>query len=152
MLASGEECWIANLASIGAFGIMPTQSVYMVTKHAIQSFSENLFLELQLAGAPIHVSSVIPGYVKSAIFAANERSDEPEDAARHRQTMNAMMQVHGMDADEAGRVILEGIAAGRFWVSTQPEITAGMIAGRVAYLQDQADPPLTDATRALLGL
>ena len=152
MLASGEECWIANLASIGSFGIMPTQSAYMVTKHAIQSFSESLFLEMQLKGAPIHVSSVIPGYVKSAIFAANQASDEPADAARHRQTMNAMMQAHGMDADEAGRVILEGVAAGRFWVSTQPELTREMIAVRVAYLQDQADPPLTGETRALLGL
>ena len=152
MLASGKECWIANLSSIGAFGIMPTQSAYLLTKHAVQSFSESLFLELRLAGASIHVSSVIPGYVKSAIFAANPRDDEPEDAARHRRTMNAMMLAHGMDADEAGRVILEGIAAGHFWVSTQPEITAEMIAGRIAYLKDQADPPLTEATRTILGL
>ncbi len=151
MLASGEECWIANLASIGAFGIMPTQAAYLVTKHAVQAFSENLFLELQLAQAPIHVSSVIPGYVKTAIFAENDRKDEPADAARHRQTMSAMMQTHGMDADEAGRVILEGVAAGHFWVSTQPETTQQMVAGRIAYLQDQTDPPLRPETRALLG-
>ena len=151
MLASGEECWIANLASIGAFGIMPTQAAYLVTKHAVQSFSENLFLELQLAQAPIHVSSVIPGYVKTAIFAENDRNDEPADAARHRQTMSAMMQNHGMDADEAGRVILEGVAAGHFWVSTQPKTTKQMVAGRIAYLQDQTDPPLRPETRALLG-
>ena len=151
MLAGGEECWIANLASIGAFGIMPTQAAYLVTKHAVQSFSENLFLELQLAQAPIHVSSVIPGYVKTAIFAENDRKDEPADAARHRQTMSTMMQNHGMDADEAGRVILEGVAAGRFWVSTEPETTKQMVAGRIAYLQDQTDPPLRPETRALLG-
>ena len=152
MLDSGQECWIANLASIGAFGIMPTQSAYLVTKHAVQAFSENLFLELQLKGAPIHVSTVVPGYVKSAIFAANARGDEPADAARHRQTMQAMMQDHGMDADEAGHVILARVAAGHFWVSTQPEATARMIAGRIAYLQDQTDPPLSAATRALVDL
>ena len=114
--------------------------------------AENLFLELQLKGAPIHVSSVVPGYVKSAIFAANARGDEPADAARHRQTMQDMMQDHGMDANEAGRVILAGVAAGHFWVSTQPETTAQMIAGRIAYLQNQSDPPLSAATRALVGL
>ncbi len=151
MLASGEECWIANLASIGAFGIMPTQAAYLVTKHAVQSFSENLFLELQLAQAPIHLSSVIPGYVKTAIFAENDRKDEPADAAHHRQTMSAMMQNHGMDADEAGRIILEGVAAGRFWVSTHPETTKQMVAGRIAYFQDQTDPPLRPETRELLG-
>jgi NAD(P)-dependent dehydrogenase (short-subunit alcohol dehydrogenase family) len=150
MLASGHECWIANLASIGAFGIMPTQSAYMVTKHAVQSFTENLFLELQLVGAPIHVSSVVPGYVKSAIFAANAKGDEPADAARHRQTMDAMMQAYGMDADEAAQVIMQGVAAGQFWVSTQPEVTAQMIAGRVAFLQEQSDPPLSEETRGLL--
>lgn len=151
MLASGEECWIANLASIGAFGIMPTQSAYIATKHAVQSFTENLYLELKLVGAPIHVSSVVPGYVKSAIFAPNMHNDEPGNAAGHRQTMDTMMQAYGMDADEAGRVILEGVAAGKFWVSTQAEITAQMIADRVAFLQEQADPPLTAETRALLG-
>ena len=151
MLAGAAEGWIANLASIGAFGIMPTQAAYLVTKHAVQSFSENLYLELQLKGAAIHVSSVVPGYVKSAIFADNAAGDEPADAARHRETMTAMMQAHGMEAGEAARVILEGVASGHFWVSTHPEATAAMIAGRVAYMQRQSDPPLSDATRVLLG-
>src|SRR5690606_29713752 len=70
MLATGEEAWIANLASIGAFGMMPGQTAYIMSKHAIQSFSECLFLELQHAGAPIHVASVIPGMLKTSIFDA----------------------------------------------------------------------------------
>lgn len=151
MLAGGTECWIANLASIGSFGVMPTQSAYIATKHAIEAFSECLFLEMQLKRAPIHVSSVIPGYVRTAIFDADRGEGEPGDAGGYRQTMSAMMASYGMPADEAARVIMEGIAAGRFWVSTQPEVTREMVAGRVRFLQEQADPQLTEETRALLG-
>jgi NAD(P)-dependent dehydrogenase (short-subunit alcohol dehydrogenase family) len=152
MLASGEECWIANLASIGSFGVMPTQSAYIATKHAIEAFSECLFLEMELKGAPIHVSSVIPGYVKTAIFDADRGEGEPGDAGAYRRTMSAMMQAYGMPPDEAARVILEGIAANRFWVSTQPEVTHAMVAGRIRFLEGQCDPQLTGETKALLGL
>ena len=120
--------------------------------NAVQAFTENLFLELQLTGAPIHVSSVVPGYVKSAIFAANPKGDEPAQAERHRATMREMTQAYGMEADEAARVILEGVAAGKFWVSTHPDATAQMIAGRVGFLQEQSDPPLSEHTRGLLGV
>ena len=152
MLTSGAECWIANLASIGSFGIMPTQSAYMVTKHAVQSFTENLFLELQIKGAPIQVSSVIPGAVRTGIFSSAQGKDEPADAEGYRAAMDAMLQDHGMGVEAASTLIMQGIAAGQFWVSTQPEVTGEMIAGRVAYLQDQSDPPLSNQTRALLGL
>src|SRR5690606_34817941 len=51
MLAKGEEAWIANLASVGSFGMMPTQTAYILTKHAVQSFSECLYLEMEVAEA-----------------------------------------------------------------------------------------------------
>ena len=68
MLQAGEPAYIANLASVGAFGQMPLQTAYMVTKHAVQAFSECLYLEMQLQDKPIHVSSIIPGMVKTRIF------------------------------------------------------------------------------------
>ena len=151
MLASGAECWLANLASVGAFGMMPTQSAYMLTKHAVQSFSESLFLEMQVKGAPIHVSSIIPGTVKTGIFSVAAGAGEPDEGARYRKTMREMMAAYGMDLDEACRRILEQVAEGRFWVSTHPEMTAQMIEGRIAFLRAQADPSMTDETRALLG-
>ena len=62
--------------------MMPTQSAYMLTKHAVQSFSESLYLELELVKAPIHVASVIPGMLKTSIFDADGGKGEPEAAAR----------------------------------------------------------------------
>lgn len=151
MLKAGKPAWIANLASIGAFGQMPTQTAYMMSKHAIQSFSECLYLEMELAGAPIKVSSVIPGMLKTSIFEAAAGKGEPESAARHRATMAHMMATYGMDLDDGCRRIVAGIAAGDFWVSTQPEMTADMLAGRIAFFKDQSPPYLAEQARALVA-
>lgn len=152
MLRVGQEAWIANLASTGAFGTMPTQTSYIMSKHAIQSFSECLYLEMQIAKAPINVCSILPGILKTSIFDADQGAGEPESGAVYRATMAHLMSTYGMDLDEGCRLFMEGIAARKFWVSSQPEMTEQAMAARAALLQNQALPALTDQTRALLGL
>jgi len=152
MLRVGEEAWVANLASIGSFGIMPTQTAYIMSKHAIQSFSECLYLEMQVAKAPINVCSIIPGMLKTSIFDAEAGKGEPEGAANHRAIMADMMANYGMDLDEGCRIFVEGMAARKFWISSQPEMTEQALAGRIGLFQKQATPELNDQTRALLGV
>jgi NAD(P)-dependent dehydrogenase (short-subunit alcohol dehydrogenase family) len=152
MLRVGQEAWIANLASIGSFGIMPTQTAYIMSKHAIESFSECLYLEMQVAKAPINICSVIPGMLKTSIFDAEAGKGEPESAAAHRATMANMMASHGMDLDEGCRRFVEQIAARKFWVSSQPDMTDQSVEGRIAFFKDRQPPALNDQTRALLGL
>lgn len=150
MIASGEECWIANLSSVGGFGMMPTQTAYIMTKHAVQSFSECLFIEMQVAEVPIHVSSVIPGMLKTAIFNPEAGVGEPDSATRYRTAMYGLMKEYGMDLDEGCRKIVEQIAANKFWVSTQPEMTANILADRISYFKDQSDPKLAEQAKQLL--
>lgn len=151
MLETNEECWIANLSSIGAFGQMPLQTAYIMTKHAVQSFSECLYLEMQQKKAPIHVSAVIPGMLKTEIFGEKEGANEPASGLRHRQAMREMMQNHGLDLAEGCKRIVEGIAAKKFWCDTQPDMTATTVAGRIAFLQGQHDPELAESARHLLS-
>lgn len=150
MLSAGQQAWIANLSSIGAFGIMPTQTAYIMSKHAVQSFTECLYLEMELAKAPIHVSAVIPGSVKTSIFNLEAGRGEPPSASRHRAVMRESMAAYGMDLDESCRSIIAQIAAGKFWVSTQPEMTRALIAGRIEFLHDQSTPSLGEEARQLL--
>ena len=152
MIKAGQEAYIANLSSIGSFSIMPTQTAYIMSKHAIQSFSECLYLEMQVAKAPINVCSIIPGMLKTSIFDAEAGKGEPESAVAHRATMAHMMANYGMDLDEGCRLFVEGLAARKFWISSQPEMTDQSLAGRIAFFQEQAAPALNDQTRALLGL
>jgi NAD(P)-dependent dehydrogenase (short-subunit alcohol dehydrogenase family) len=152
MIASGEECWIANLASIGALGMMPTQAAYILSKHAVQSFTECLFLEMQLKGAPIHVSSVLPGMLKTDIFNKTSGEAEPTAATEYRQRMYQMMKTYGMDVDEGCKLMLSQIAEGKFWVSSQPEMTAGAATGRSDFIREQRDPVIAESAKHLLGL
>ncbi len=150
MLASGQEAWIANLASMGAFSVMPCQTAYIMTKHAVQAFSECLYLEMQLKGAPIHVCSIMPGMLKTSIFEASAGAGEPPAAAAHRRKMFEMMRDYGMDLAEGCQRILEQVAEGRFWVHTQPEMTMSAIESRIAFFNSQQPPVLNEAVRELV--
>jgi NAD(P)-dependent dehydrogenase (short-subunit alcohol dehydrogenase family) len=147
MLQAGEPAWIGNVASIGAFGQMPMQGAYIVSKHALQSFTENLALEVGLTGKPVHIASIIPGAVDTRIFASANRGDEA--AERHRAIMQAMLSA-SMAPSEAAALIFEGLAARQFFIATHPDDAKAIIAGRIAFLEGMAAPVLPDALRALL--
>lgn len=151
MLASGRECWIANLSSVGGFSVMPTQTAYIMTKHAVQAFTECLYLEMKEKRANVHVCSVIPGMLRTDIFQARNSAGEPEAAARLRATMRDTMAAYGMDLDEGCRKIMDGIVAGRFWCDTQPDMTEQSVAGRIQFMQHRKDPELAESARGLLG-
>jgi NAD(P)-dependent dehydrogenase (short-subunit alcohol dehydrogenase family) len=152
MLATGEECWIANLSSIGGFSQMPTQSAYILSKHAVQSFTECLYLEMEVKKAPIHVSSITPGMLKTQIFELEAGAGETGDGARYRENMREMMANYGMDLAEGCRRIMSRIAGNEFWVDTQPEMTRSAVEGRAAFLQNQEKPRLTEQALNLLKL
>lgn len=149
MIASGHKAYIANLASVGAFGQMPLQTAYMVTKHGVQAFSECLYLELQLKQANVQVSSILPGMVKTRIFHDARPSNDPV-AAHHQNVMRDMMAAYGMDLEEACASIFSQIADGQFWVSTQPEMTKNLADNRARFLMEQTPPSLTEETRSLI--
>jgi NAD(P)-dependent dehydrogenase (short-subunit alcohol dehydrogenase family) len=152
MLRVGQEAWIGNLASIGSFGQMPGQTAYIMTKHAVQAFSEGLYLEMQIANAPINVSSIVPGTTRTSIFDARHAKDEPEGAEKYRAMMGELAANHGMEADDAACMYIEQMAARRFWVSSHTEMVKGAIASRIAFLEEQSDPSLSAEQRYLLGL
>jgi NAD(P)-dependent dehydrogenase (short-subunit alcohol dehydrogenase family) len=141
MIASGKPAYIANVASIGALGMMPVQTSYILSKHAILAFSECLFLEMQLKKAPIQVSAILPGPVATRIFQDSEAAADAV-VTHHRRAMRDMLAQVGITPLAAAETILEQVAAGAFWVSTHPEITAGMAQGRAAHLSGLKTPVL----------
>lgn len=151
MLAAGKKAWIANTSSIGGLGMMPIQTSYILSKHAILSFSECLRLEMQLQGAPISVSAILPGPVSTRIFADSQTGSAP-DGERHRQIMHGMLGADGISGDEAARRILPQIAEGHFWVSTHPEMTQDFAAQRAQYLSTQATPQMPLTVLQAMGL
>jgi len=149
MLAAGKRAFIANTASIGALGMMPVQTPYVMSKHAVLSFSECLRMEMDAKRAPISVSAVLPGPVATRIFEDAALGRDAASVMTHRAAMQKMVG-GGFSGRAAADIILAGVAAGNFWVSTHPQLTAQMAKQRAEYLSTQATPTLTDAARAML--
>lgn len=150
MIASGERAFIANTSSVGGLGIMPVQTAYIMSKHAVLAFSECLRLEMQVREAPIEVSVILPGPVNTRIFADSDGASDPV-SQYHRQVMQTMLETGGISGDEAARRILPQIAAGDFWVSTHPEMTRDYARNRAASLDALAEPRLSPELLAMLG-
>jgi NAD(P)-dependent dehydrogenase (short-subunit alcohol dehydrogenase family) len=151
MIAAGKPAWIANTASIGGLGMMPIQTSYILSKHAMISFSECLFLEMQIKQAPIKVSAILPGPVATRIFEDGGTTTDTS-SEQHRVMMHAMLEADGISGYEAAQRILPQIAAGEFWVSTHPEITREFAAARAAYLTALGKPALPEEVLRSMGL
>src|SRR5580698_2012463 len=67
LLISGEEGYIVNTASMAA--VLPVRGIgpYTVAKHGVLGLSDVLRAELETLGAPIGVSVVLPGMIKTGM-------------------------------------------------------------------------------------
>jgi NAD(P)-dependent dehydrogenase (short-subunit alcohol dehydrogenase family) len=149
MVAAGEPAFIANVASLGALGMMAQQTPYIMSKHAILSFTECLSLEMSRAAPAIRISAVLPGPVATKIFADAQEGAAP-GAHKHKALMEDLITAYGMPPDQAGKIILAQIAAGQFWVTTHPDMLAAYAEKRAAHLTARATPALTPEAIALL--
>jgi all-trans-retinol dehydrogenase (NAD+) len=86
MIARGRG-HIVNFASAAGLVANPGMSVYCASKWAVVGWSESLLLEMREACSGVHVTTVIPYYVKTGMFAGVTSSPllpqmEPGHAAR----------------------------------------------------------------------
>lgn len=149
MVESGKKCFIANVSSIGGLGMMPIQTSYILSKHAILSFTECLHLEMQLKKSQVQISAILPGPVATRIFSDSKGVDAPL-VTHHREVMRGMLDKVGISAADAAQIIFAQIAGGKFWVSTHPEMTQSMARDRAMHLDGLTTPTIAAETMALL--
>lgn len=124
LTASGEG-HLVNISSIfGMIGV-PRQSAYNASKFAIRGFTESLRQELILEKAPVQVSCVHPGGIKTNIArsARHGPSDASKDIGAHFE------QLARTTASQAANIILRGIKR------NQPRIFVGMDSKIIDLLQ-----------------
>jgi NAD(P)-dependent dehydrogenase (short-subunit alcohol dehydrogenase family) len=151
MLGCGKPAYVANIASVGALGTMAQQAPYIASKHAVLAFSECLALEVEMQGKPVHICAVLPGPVRTRIFEDLRTGVDEASIAKHVGFMRQALAERGMDPGEAARLILEGIAAREFWVSTHPQLMRQMAAARAEHLVGLTVPSMTADLRAIAG-
>lgn len=67
ILASGEEGHVVNTSSMAAVLALPGIAPYTVAKHGVLGLSDVLRAELEAMGAPVGVSVVMPGMIRTGM-------------------------------------------------------------------------------------
>jgi NAD(P)-dependent dehydrogenase (short-subunit alcohol dehydrogenase family) len=79
IIASGEPGWVVNTASMAAVSTIAGIGPYTASKHGVLGLSDGLRAELREAGAPIGVSVVMPGMIRTGLNPIG--TIEPEQVA-----------------------------------------------------------------------
>ncbi len=82
--ASGEG-HVVNLSSVFGLVSVPSQSAYNAAKFAVRGFTDTLRMELAIEGAPVSVTTIHPGGIKTNIAKQRPHRRQPDrDGGRRR--------------------------------------------------------------------
>jgi len=121
MIAAGRPAHIVNTASVGGFLPSPLMAPYSASKFAVVALTESLRAELEMIAAPIGVSLLAPGPVKTGIFDHPYGNIDSPAARAFVEQMRNLLEQHGLTPDQFAERVFDGIAADRYWLIPQPE-------------------------------
>ena len=136
MLQQQTECYIVNTAS--AVGLISGSGTgtYRVTKHAVVSLSETLYLELQQRNAPIGVSVLCPSFVRSRLNEADRnrptelrnppRENPPTPEEQALEQLFQEMNQSGITPERCAELVFKAIQENTFYVLTHPELSTAI--------------------------
>lgn len=136
MLAANRPARIINTASVGGFLPAPLMAPYCATKFAVVALTEALAGELKQIKAPIAVSLLAPGPVKSGIF----REPPPKSAGQFHHAMLEMLEVNGLTGDSFAPLVFDAIKRGEYWIIPQPEVFEPGFSNRNAVITARRQP------------
>ncbi|SED53599.1 SDR family NAD(P)-dependent oxidoreductase [Streptomyces sp. TLI_105] len=143
MLERGEKAWVVNVSSIGGMLPSPLMAPYSVTKFGTLALTESLHYEMLMKGAPIQVSVVTPGSVKSEIFkVARPGETEPPEVAAFNEQLQDLADEHGLTPEEHAARVFEMVAEGKYWAIPQPEQLFPALQPRTDMILGQENPRL----------
>ncbi len=135
MLKQGVEAHIVNTASIAGLVSGPGLGVYKVTKFGVVTLSETLYSELTLTGAPIKVSVLCPGWVKTRVMesernrpaALQNATQEPLNPAGEAILQMVHQAVEtGMAPSQVAEAVFQAIREDKFYILTHPNFKAAV--------------------------
>jgi len=131
------EGHINATSSMSGLVAFPPVVVYNVAKFGVIALMETLARELRTSGSPVGVSVFCPGEVAThaidnALHNARSSGYSPSpDELAVAQGAQAGLLDSGMDPDEAGAIVLDGIRQGRFWIFSHPQWVDGPVRARL---------------------
>ena len=147
LLDQGGPGHIVNTASVGGLMAGPFLSPYVVSKHAVVALTESVYHELATLDTQVGISVLCPGPIATGIgdskrIRPSDRSDtralESEAEKEYDSQLSSGIS-SGMDPDEVGRIVFEGLRAERFWIYTHPAYKEA-IQGRMESILSGTNP------------
>jgi NADP-dependent 3-hydroxy acid dehydrogenase YdfG len=137
MLEQNMDCHIVNTASIVGLLAYTGSGIYKVTKHAVISLSETLYLELEQIGAKVKVSVLCPAGVKTRILEAErnrpfpplpsqENEAGPDDNELSQRFWNRAFGDEALQPSEVADSVFNAIREERFYILTHPQYNFGI--------------------------
>jgi len=124
VLLERPQAHLANVSSMGGYLPVPGQTIYGATKAAVRLLTEGLYAEL--LETSVGVTLVFPGAVSTDIT-ANSGVDVPGGAAAE-----GGASFPTTSAEDAGRMIVDGIEADKFHVFVGRDARLMNLANRLA--------------------
>jgi NAD(P)-dependent dehydrogenase (short-subunit alcohol dehydrogenase family) len=121
------EGHVVNTASIAGLIAAPFLGPYNATKQAVVAISETLYKDLQAVGAPVGVSVLCPGFVRTRI-AESERNRPPwapdRDVPGRDELRGAVQSMvdGGIEAAAVAERVIDAVRADTFYILTHPEL------------------------------
>lgn len=149
MLQQGGEGHVVNTASMAGHVSLPFLSPYHATKFAVVTISESLHFELTTSGAPVKVSVLCPGFVRTNIMASerNRPADlltPPRPTSEAQQALRAAFESNvaaGIPPSDVAARVIEAIREERFYIFPHPEML-GAVSQRMERILAQRNPEL----------
>jgi len=132
LLIEQGEGHMVNTASVAGLIAAPFLGPYNATKQAVVAISETLYKDLQAVGAPVGVSVLCPGFVRTRI--AESERNRPEWATADREAAGAEevrgvvqnLVDSGIEAATVADRVIEAVRTNTFYILTHPELDAAI--------------------------
>ncbi|HIG02488.1 MAG TPA: SDR family NAD(P)-dependent oxidoreductase [Myxococcales bacterium] len=147
LLDQGGPGHIVNTASVGGLMAGPFLSPYIVSKHAVVALTESVYHELATLDTQVGISVLCPGPIATGIGDSErirpaDQSDTralESEAEKEYDSQLSSGILSGMEPDEVGRIVFEGLRGDRFWIYTHP-VYREAIQGRMESILSGTNP------------
>lgn len=130
LIEEAGEGHINTTSSMAGLVAGPMMGAYNVAKHGVVALMATLERDLRGRKSPITASVLCPGPINTNIsrhsveYRPGQAKPKSDGATSGRvaDSIQAALE-KGMHPDEVGRLVLEGIGSGQFWILTHPRWT-----------------------------
>ena len=127
LLSQGQPGHVVNTASLAGLRAMPYTAAYSASKYAVVGLSESLDQELREQGAPIGVSVLCPGTVRTGILdpdrgrpegVAVPEANGSDGAAEQEEATRQLLDRLGVEPDVVAERVAKAVLENQFWIFT----------------------------------